>query len=61
MGQVIKLFDRDKYFTTKGGTTVNISELMRIHRAVFDQIRPGMTEEEIDRIIKITVAKMRPN
>lgn len=61
MGQVIKLFNNDEFITFKNGTKVNISEFRRIHRAVWAQVRPGMTDKDLDRIIENTVARMKPN
>lgn len=64
MGQVVKLFDRDNYVTVivgKQKKTINLSEINRIHQAVWMQLRPGMTEKDLDRIIRDTVARMRPN
>ena len=53
--------DDDKYFTTKSGKTVNISELLRIYETVNARFKPGMTEAEMDQLIYKTVKEMSPN
>lgn len=58
----LAVIDGDEYFTTpESGTVVNMSELLRIYKAVGDAVKPGMSEAEIDAIIKTTVKRMNHN
>ena len=56
-----KLTNDDQYFITMSGTTVNISELLRIYAAVEAKIKPGMSEKEIDQLIYATARRLSPN
>jgi hypothetical protein len=56
-----KLTDGDEYFRTPSGKIVNISEILRINKAVAAAIKPGMSEAEIDQLIATTVKRLSPN
>ena len=56
-----RLIDGDEYLKTSSGLMVNISELVRISKAVEAAIKPGMNEADLDALISETVKRMSPN
>lgn len=52
--------EEDEFFTTPSGKVVNISELLRVNKAVVEQMTPGMSEQEVDQIISATVKRFAP-
>ena len=55
------VIDGDQFFETSTGLMVNISEMTRVYCEVVAQIRPGMSEAQIDEIIAATNKRMSPN
>lgn len=56
-----KLVNGELFYRTSTGVMINISDLVRIYKAVDVKIKPGMSEAEVDQLISATVKRMGPN